>query len=163
MNTDGTYTYTPAADFNGTDTFTISVDDGNGGIDTATVTITVNPQNDAPTATDNAVTTNEDAAVSGAVILNDIDGDALTASLATAPSNGTVVVNTDGTYTYTPAADFNGTDTFTVSVDDGNGGTDTATVTITVNPQNDAPTAADDAVTTNEDAAVSGAVILNDI
>ncbi|EFL87578.1 cadherin-like domain-containing protein, partial [Ahrensia sp. R2A130] len=101
--------------------------------------------------------------VSGAVILNDIDGDALTASLATAPTNGTVIVNTDGTYTYTPTADFNGTDTFTVSVDDGNGGTDTATVTITVNPQNDAPTAADDAVTTNEDSPVSGAVIVNDI
>ncbi|WP_040306448.1 Ig-like domain-containing protein, partial [Ahrensia sp. R2A130] len=92
-----------------------------------TVTITVNPQNDAPTAADDAVTTNEDAAVSGAVIVNDIDGDVLTATLGTAPTNGTVIVNTDGTYTYTPAADFNGTDTFTVSVDDGNGGTDTAT------------------------------------
>ncbi|EFL87577.1 rhizobiocin/RTX toxin, partial [Ahrensia sp. R2A130] len=87
----------------------------------------MNPQNDAPTAADDAVTTNEDAAVSGAVIVNDIDGDVLTATLGTAPTNGTVIVNTDGTYTYTPAADFNGTDTFTVSVDDGNGGTDTAT------------------------------------
>ncbi|EFL87460.1 VCBS protein, partial [Ahrensia sp. R2A130] len=70
----------------------MSVDDGNGGTDTATVTITVNPQNDAPTAADDAQTTNEDAAVSGAVILNDIDGDVLTATLGTAPTNGTVVV-----------------------------------------------------------------------
>ncbi|MEN0040892.1 MAG: DUF4347 domain-containing protein, partial [Pseudomonadota bacterium] len=113
----------------------------------------------APTAADDAQTTAEDTAVSGAVVLNDVDGDTLTATLSTVsaeqPQNGSVVVNTDGTYTYTPNADFNGTDSFVVLVDDGNGGTDTATVTITVTPVNDAPTAADDAQTTNEDTAVS--------
>ncbi|MGH1420657.1 MAG: cadherin-like domain-containing protein, partial [Hyphomonas sp.] len=163
VNPDGTYTYTPNADFNGTDTFTISADDGNGGTDIATVTITVDPVNDAPVAADDSQTTDEDVAINGAVALSDVDGDTVTASLGTAPTNGTVTVNTDGTYTYTPNADFNGTDTFTISASDGNGGTDTATVTITVDPVNDNPVAADDAQTTDEDIAVNGAVALSDV
>ncbi|EFL87463.1 Ig-like domain-containing protein, partial [Ahrensia sp. R2A130] len=102
--------------------------------------------------------------VSGAVILNDIDGDVLTATLGAAPTNGTVIVNTDGTYTYTPAADFNGTDTFTVSVDDGNGGTDTATVTITILPVDDAVVANDDSISADEDTgSVTGDATANDV
>ena len=69
-----------------------------------------------------------------------------------------MVVNTDGTYTYTPNAGYHGPDNFDVTVSDGNGGSVTVTVNVTVNPVNDIPTGTPDAPVTNEDVAVSGAV-----
>ncbi len=75
------------------------------GTTTVTVNITVTPVNDVPIGTGDTKTTNEDTPVSGAVTGTDVDGDALTFTKATDPSNGTVVVNPDGTYTYTPNAD----------------------------------------------------------
>ncbi len=143
-NGDGTFTYTPNADFNGNDSFTYTVDDGNGGTDTATVNVTVNAVGDAPTAVDDTITTNEDTAVTtGDVTVNDTDpdGDALSVTGFTQANNGTVVDNSDGTFTYTADANYNGTDSFTYTVDDGNGNTDTATVNVTVNAVDDAPTA----------------------
>src|SRR6056297_4367458 len=74
----------------------------------------------------------------------------LTATLNTGPSNGTVVQNADGSFTYTPDPDYNGPDSFTYDISDGNGGTDTATVNITVNPVNDDPNAVDDTYTGDE-------------
>ena len=163
-NGDGTVTYTPDADFNGSDSFTYDISDGNGGTDTATVSVTVNPVNDAPVAADDNATTNEDTAVIISVLANDTDveGDVLTITGVGAASNGTVVDNGDGTVTYTPDADFNGSDSFTYDISDGNGGTDTATVSVTVDPVNDAPVAADDSATTNEDTAVIISVLAND-
>jgi VCBS repeat-containing protein len=81
---------------------------------------------------------------------SDADGDALTAALVSGPGNGTLLLNGDGSFSYTPNADFNGTDGFTYSAGDG-ALSDTATVTITVNAVNDAPVAADDAYATDED------------
>ncbi|MBQ1782189.1 MAG: type I secretion C-terminal target domain-containing protein, partial [Gammaproteobacteria bacterium] len=70
---------------------------------------------------------------------SDVDGDALSYVLGTSPANGSVVLNTDGTFTYTPNANYNGSDSFTVTVSDGQGGVVTSTVTIGVTPVNDAP------------------------
>ncbi len=164
LNADGSFTYTPNADFNGTDKFTYKADDGTAGSNIATVTLTVNPINDPPIAADDAVATDEDVAVSGSVLDNDTDaeGDKLTASLVDGPENGTLLFNADGTFTYTPNADFNGSDTFTYKADDGNGGTAAATVTVTVNPINDAPVAANDVFVTDEDVAVGGSILGND-
>ncbi|PIF74011.1 VCBS repeat-containing protein [Variovorax sp. 54] len=163
VNPDGTYTYVPGANFNGTDSFTVTVSDGHGGTTTSTVNVTVNPVNDAPTAPNYTETTNEDTPVSGKVIGSDVDGDALTYTKGSDPTHGTVTVNADGTYTYTPGANFNGTDSFTVTVSDGHGGTTTSTVNVTVNPVNDAPTAPNYTETTNEDTPVSGKVIGSDV
>ncbi|EFL87576.1 Ig-like domain-containing protein, partial [Ahrensia sp. R2A130] len=89
----------------------------------------------------------------------------------TIPGVGLVSIATDGTWSFAPDADYN-TDlsaggsvfpTITYTVEDGAGSSDTATLIVTVTPTNDAPAATDDAVTTNEDSPVSGAVILNDI
>ncbi len=139
---DNKVTYTPNADFNGTDSFTYKAKDGSLDSNDATVTITVNAVNDAPVAVDDSATTDEDTSVTIDVLANDtdVDGGALTVSSVTQGTNGAVTI-ADNKVTYTPNADFNGTDTFTYTVNDGNAGTDTATVNITVNAVNDAPVA----------------------
>ncbi len=160
----GAFTYTPNADFSGSDSFTYTVSDGVASA-TATVSITVTAVNDAPVATDNAYTTAEDVAVSGNVLLDgtpdsDADGDPLTVTANTSPLNGAVTVAANGAFTYTPNPDFSGTDGFIYTLSDGVASA-TATVTITVNPVNDAPVATDNAYTTAEDVAVSGNVLLD--
>ncbi len=142
VNPNGTYSYTPNANFHGTDSFTFQANDGTETSNTATVTITVSPVNDAPTATDGSAATDEDTVFNGTLLGADVDGDTLTYALVGTAKNGTVAVNTNGTYTYTPNANFHGTDSFTFQANDGTETSNTATVTITVTPVNDAPTLA---------------------
>ena len=164
--TDDQLIYTPDADFNGTDSFTYTVSDGNGGTNAATVIVTVNPVTDNPVANDDPeIVTDEDTAVTIDALGNDTnpDGNTLFINNFTQPSSGSVVNNGDGTFTYTPDANFNGTDSFTYGVINSNSGTDTATVTVTVNPVNDNPVANDDpGVATDEDTAVTINVLGND-
>ncbi|WP_425411106.1 Ig-like domain-containing protein [Hyphococcus sp.] len=143
---DGTVVYTPDAGFTGTDTFTYSISDGNGGVDTATVTVAVD--NETPTAVADSGGTTPDTPVTIDVAANDTDpnGDPLTIDSVTQGANGSVVINPDGTVTYTPNAGFAGTDTFTYTICDGDGNCDTATVTVTVSA--DTPQAVDDVATT---------------
>jgi len=164
LNAEGSFTYVPDENFHGSDTFTYAANDGSFDSNTATVTITVSAVNDAPTAQDDAASTSEDAAVSFSVLGNDsdIDGDTIYLDSVTDPVHGTVLDNGDGSVTYTPDADFHGTDTFTYSIEDGNGGTHSATVTVTVQPVNDAPIAQDDAAETSEEAPVEISVLDND-
>ena len=103
-------------------------------------------QNSPPVAQDDAVSTDEDMVLMGDVLAdngngadNDPDGDDLMVSLISDVSNGDLILNPDGTFAYTPDENFNGSDSFTYEIDDGNGETDEATVTITINPVNDAP------------------------
>ena len=128
-------TYTPEANWSGTDSFTYTADDSNGGTDVAIVTVTVGSVPDAPEANDDVVTTDEGVAVIVDVLANDTDadGDILTVASVTQGTDGGVTNNgTD--VTYTPEANWSGTDSFTYTADDGNGGTDVATVTVTVDP-----------------------------
>ena len=164
LNLDGTFTYTPNANFNGNDSFIYQVDDGHGGIAAATATIAVSPQNDDPTAGDDSFSTTEDNVLSGSVASNDSDddGDSLDYTLVSAPSDGTVTLNLDGTFTYTPNANFNGNDSFIYQVDDGNGGLAMATAAIAITPENDSPVAVDDSFSTNEDIAITSTVAPND-
>src|SRR5690606_10077490 len=135
-------TYTPDPDFNGDDSFTVTVDDGQGGKTTVEVPVTVTPENDAPTAEAPPVTTPEDQPIDGKVTGTDKDGDDLTYTVTEPPKNGTVTIDPDtGDYTYTPDPDFNGDDSFTVTVDDALRGTLPIEVPVTVTPENDAPTA----------------------
>jgi hypothetical protein len=121
-NGDGTVTYTPDPDWNGVDSYTYTVSDG-ALTDTATVTVTVVAVNDAPVAVDDNTGTDEDVAWSVAPLANDtdVDGDVLSVDSFTQPANGVVVDNGDDTLTYTPDADWNGTDSFTYTVSDGAG------------------------------------------
>jgi len=145
VNTDGSVVlYTPDADYSGPDSFDYTVSDGSiGGQDTATVTITVIPVNDPPVAENDLATTDEDTPVDVVVLTNDTDpeDDVLTVTQVTQGSNG--AVSTDGTIvTYTPDADFNGSDSFTYTITDGEFES-TATVNVTINPINDAPVCSD--------------------
>jgi VCBS repeat-containing protein len=152
LNTDGSFTYTPSLDFDGTDIFTYRSTDGTQYSNVATVTITVNPLNDAPVAIDDSAATVQDIAVVIGVLLNDTDadGDALTVSAKTDGTFGTVVINGDNTtVTYTPIAGYTGTDTFTYTASDGTADSNSATVTVTVNPPvNEPPVAKNDYVAT---------------
>ncbi len=162
----GAYTYTPGANFNGSDVFSVEVAEGNGGLTTQTVTVGVTPVNDAPVAAAAvALATQEDVAVSGQVVASDVDGDTLGYSLAQGPAHGALALNAaTGAYTYTPGANFNGPDVFSVEVADGHGGLTTQTVTVGVTPVNDAPVAAAAvALATQEDVTVSGQLVASDV
>ncbi|HIF9543587.1 TPA: Ig-like domain-containing protein, partial [Photobacterium damselae] len=163
VNPDGSWEYVPNPDFNGEDSFTVVVDDGNGGTDTITVTVNVIPANDAPVGEDVTAETQEDTAVTGQLTATDVDGDNLTFKPGTNPENGSVTVNPDGSWEYIPNPDFNGEDSFTVVVDDGNGGTDTITVTVNVTPVNDAPVGEDVSAETQEETAVTGQLKATDV
>ncbi|CUH77121.1 Ig-like domain-containing protein [Tropicibacter naphthalenivorans] len=159
VNPEGTVTYTPNTDYEGVDTFTYTVTDPDGLVDSATVRIEVGEvDNTAPVAVDDVDTTPVDTAITVDVLGNDSDpnGDAITTVTATDPANGSVLVNADGTITYTPDAGFTGLDTFTYTIADPSLETDTATVTITVTEDdpNGAPVANDDADTTPVDTPV---------
>ncbi|CAL66806.1 secreted protein containing hyalin domain [Christiangramia forsetii KT0803] len=164
INENGTITYTPNENYNGTDSFEYTITDGNDGFDSATVTITIGGVNDAPVAVDDSANTDEDTAVEIAVLNNDSDpdNDPLSVTETTTPENGTVVINENGTITYTPNENYNGTDSFEYTITDGNDGFDSATVTITIGGVNDAPVAVDDSANTDEDTAVEIAVLNND-
>jgi len=164
INSDKTVKYTPAANYNGSDSFTYTVSDGNGGTATGTVTMTITAVNDAPVANADAATVAEDGTVNVAVLGNDTDpdGDTLSVASVTQGIHGAVVINPDKTVKYTPAANYNGSDSFSYTVSDGNGGTATGTVTITVTGVNDAPVANADSATVAEDGTVNVTVLGND-
>ncbi|MGH2830101.1 MAG: Ig-like domain-containing protein, partial [Actinomycetota bacterium] len=133
VNADGSFTYTPAANFNGSDSFTYRACDSWLRCADATATIVIDPVNDPPSAVDDAYETAEDTPLvvpDPGVLGNDVDVDGtLTASVVTAPASGTLALGTDGSFTYTPAANVNGTVTFTYRATDPSGASDTATVT----------------------------------
>ena len=186
MAPDGTYTYTPNAGFVGTDTFDYAVSDASGNVVTATVSIAItdpaDPANTAPFALDDNYTTFSDpaapATLTSAVLGNDSDpdGDVLQVSAAggvapgtpcTTVNGGTVVVNPDGTFDYTPAPGFVGDDTFDYTAIDPAGNSDDATVTISVYPDpdpaaNDNPDANDDVATTPMNTSIGGNALSND-
>ncbi|ELC3159240.1 tandem-95 repeat protein, partial [Vibrio harveyi] len=159
---DGKLIFTPAEDFNGEATVTYVVTDG-ALTDEATVTVTVNPINDAPVAVNDTVTTDEDTAVTIDVLANDSDpeNDTLTITAASVPAEQGTVAIVDGKLVFTPAENFNGDATISYTISDGQL-TDDATVAVTVNPVNDAPVAVNDAVSTDEDTAVTIDVLAND-
>ena len=161
FDSDGGFRYTGFRNFNGTDSFTLRFSDGDL-TDTATVSIAVNAVNDAPVADDLAVFGDEDTAIEGTVTASDVDNDDLTFSLADGPANGSVTVNDDGSFSYLGDANFSGSDSFTVTVTDGDL-SDTATVSVTVGAVNDAPVADDVAVAGDEDTTISGAVTASDV
>ncbi|WP_305036012.1 tandem-95 repeat protein [Legionella sp. km535] len=152
-------TYTPVADYNGADSLTIVTNDGTLS-DTDSIAITVTPVVDIA---NDSVTTNEDTVVTINANANDtfenpghiitaINGTAIAVGGSVSVANGSVLLNANGTLSFTPAANYNGSTSFTYTVTSG-GVTETATANITVNPVNDAPSGTNTTVTTLEDTA----------
>ena len=153
VGTGGIITYTPPANFNGTDTFQYRVIDPAGlESNTATVTITVAAVNDAPVTSDQTASTDEDTAVDITLSSTDVEGDSVTYSIVSDVSNGSTSLS-GSTVTYTPTANYNGTDTFTFKANDGTDDSNTSTVTITVAAVNDVTTLTNKSVTIAEDVA----------
>src|SRR5207245_63517 len=109
LNANGGFTYTPATDYNGPDSFTYKANDGSLDSNVATVSITVTPVNDAPVATAQTVTTNEDTAKPITLSGTDVEGSPLTFFVVTGPAHGTLI-GAPPALTYVPAPNFNGAD-----------------------------------------------------
>ena len=133
MNGNGTFVFTPAANYNGTDS-SRSRRTAERRTEHGDRQRTVTPVNDAPVAANGSATTNEDAAIGGTVVATDIDSPTLTYSVVTGPAHGSLALNPDGSFTYTPAANYNGSDPFTFKAIDGAADSTSRTVTLTVDP-----------------------------
>ncbi|MGR5191483.1 tandem-95 repeat protein [Vibrio parahaemolyticus] len=160
VNPDGSVTYTPNDNYQGTDSFTYIVTSG-GVSESTTVSVDVTPVNDAPVAKDDTAITDEDIPVTIDVLPNDndIDGDKLSIQSASVPEAQGKVEIVDGKLVFTPAENFNGDAEITYTVTDGEL-TDEAKVAVTVNPVNDAPTIKVDAVESiTEDAVNTDTVV----
>jgi cysteine-rich repeat protein len=160
----GFASYVPDADYNGLDSFTYTIADPSGATASATVHITVSPVDDAPVASDDATSLEEDTSATVDVVANDrdLDGDPLVVISVTQPTSGTVAIASSREVTYTPNPNFAGSDSFTYTIADPSGETSTATVTVSVSPVNDPPVAVDDSATLLEDASVAIDVLAND-
>ena len=133
-------TYTPNANFYGTDSFAYTASNGTYTSDPATINITVEGQDDEPTTNDVSASTDEDTAVTVDLDVTEVDGDNYSFNIVSQPSNGTLGSVNGNQVEYTPNQDWNGTDTFTFeATDNRTSGRNVATATITVNPVNDAP------------------------
>ncbi len=172
LNPDGSFIYSPKLGFNGVDTFTYQATDEKDLGNVATVRIAVGPINDAPVAVGDsydAVAGQQLAVPAGAGVLSndtDADGDNLTvASLASGVNNGSLILNSDGSFNYTPNAGFDGIDSFSYVATDGNASSNVATVNISVTDSNTAPVATDDSYELSQpilDVNVGSGVLAND-
>jgi VCBS repeat-containing protein len=129
----GRYTYVPAPNANGTDAFTFRANDGISNSNVGTVSVTITPVNDAPVAANAAVTTQRNQPLNAQLQAVDVDGDALLFSLRQSPRRGSVTISANGSFTYTPNANYTGRDSFTFRVSDGTA-TATGSVDVTITP-----------------------------
>ena len=156
LNSNGGFTYQPQSNYNGTDNFTYYATDGVLNSNTVAVTLDISAVNDLPTANTDSYNTNEDTPLNvpaPGVLSNDSDLDgpnSLTASKVSDPAHGYLSFNSDGSFSYTPAINYYGSDSFTYRVSDGVEQSNIATVSINVASVNDAPTANSNAYTLNQ-------------
>lgn len=164
INANNTITLTPHLNKNGSDLFSYTITDGNGGSDTANVSLTISPVNDPPVAVNDTATVAENGTVTFAVIGNDTDPEnsTLRVTAVTQGAHGTVTIMAGYQLRYQPAAGYFGPDSFTYTLADPGNLTSVGTVSVTVTPLNDPPTAAADAGATSEDTPVTLSVLAND-
>lgn len=167
LSTNGSFIYTPNSNYVGPDVFTYRASDGSATSSVATVTLTVLPGNSAPVANNDSYTAIEDTVLTipaSGVLANDTDpdGNPLTAVLVTGPAHGTLTLNPNGSFTYTPATNYFGPDSFTYRANDGTTNSGLATVNLTVTGVNDAPIVVNDVTNVLEDASVVISPLVND-
>ncbi len=155
------FLYTPATNFNGTDSLQFSANDGRADSPPQTITITVNPVNDAPVAEAKSLSVDEDTALSILLTGSDVEGDALSYVFGTM-AHGTLT-GTAPNLTYVPEANYHGPDSFTFKVNDGSVDSAPSTISITVNSVNDAPVARAQSFVTDEDVSFTLLLTASDI
>ena len=160
LNSNGSFTYVHDAGESRSDSFAYRIQDGRGGIASATVAITITPVNDPPIARDDSYSLNEGAQliISAPGLLandRDDDGDSLTSVLVTPPQHGTVSVQSNGSFIYTHNGSQTLSDQFTYRVNDGTVNSAVATVRLNILPVNDPPIAVDDQYTLDEGATLT--------
>jgi len=168
IDANGDIVYTSSTNYNGSDSFTISYKDAAGIAQTKVINVNVLPVNDAPVAADNfpvsaPALTNEDTkldilALTGAT---DVDGDTLSLYSTSGFSHGSASIS-GSKLVYTPALNYYGNDSFTFTISDGHGGYASKVINLVIAPVNDAPVAANDSFSTNEETAVLVDVLAND-
>jgi hypothetical protein len=137
VNPNGTYTYSPAENYNGPDSFDFKVTDQFGASNTYSVDLTVSPVNDAPKGANATVSTQKDAAASGTLpVATDAEGEAFSYALAQQATKGIATVDVNGAYSYIPNPGYTGADSFTYSVTDIHGATNTYSVQVNVQGAN---------------------------
>jgi VCBS repeat-containing protein len=154
-------TYVPDSDFVGKDSFTFQANDGETDSNVASVEITVSRSNIAPVAKEQSVETLEDESLAVTLSATDGDNDPITYTVETLPSHGSLQ-GTAPMLTYAPVPNYNGPDSFTFKANDGQADSNVATINVTVKPVNDSPNVVADSATTDEDTAVTIAVLDND-
>lgn len=160
----GNVIFTPTPDFNGDASFTYTIDDNNGGQDSATVTVDVSSVNDLPAPLADTIGTNQGIEVSIPVLNNDsgLGDGGIVVLLDSLPANGVALVLGDNSILYTPDADFFGVESFSYEVSDIDGDTAVADITVTVDNVDSTPVALDDSATVAEDGTTETAVLAND-
>jgi hypothetical protein len=154
--------YTPAANYNGPDSFTYKANDGHADSNIATVKIVVTAINDAPVAQSQTVTTAEDTPTTVNLAASDMDGDPLTYSIGTATVHGFLSIE-GNVVSYTPEANFNGSDSFTFKANDSTVNSNEAMVSITINAVNDAPITEGKTVTIAEGTSAAITLVASDV
>ncbi|MFN5620732.1 MAG: Ig-like domain-containing protein [Flavobacteriales bacterium] len=164
LNTDGNFTYTPNANWFGSESIAIQVCDNQGGCSTLQLNLTVSAVNDLPTMSSATFTTNEDVAFTGNLntLAADIETAALNFTITTPPSNGNLSTSPNGSFSYTPSVNFFGTDIVTVNACDAANACVSATITFNITSVNDVPVAQDRSITMNEDETTTGSLIFSD-
>ena len=158
----GSFIYTPAANFFGEDFIAVTACDASNACVSANITFNVSSVNDSPIAQDRSITINEDESTSGMLVISDADHASLVVSIVQGAQNGQLIINNQGQYSYTPQANYYGLETITVSVCDALNACDAATITLQISSVEDAPVASNDAVIVVENTNVSGDISLND-
>jgi large repetitive protein len=160
LNSNGSFTYTPTTGYTGSDGFTYRASDGTLTSGNAAVTITITAVNQPPVASNDSYSTTQNTVLTTAapgVLANDTDpeGTTLTALLLSGPTHGTLTLNSNGSFTYTPTSGYSGGDSFTYRANDGTTNSNTATVTITIAPTGNVLFADDFTRSANPPAALS--------
>ncbi len=160
--TTGSFSYTPALNYAGNDTFSFTASNSAGTSSPATVTILLSPANNPPVADNIVFSVNEDSVYSGTLSATDTDGDNLIYSLVAQPHNGTVAISSSGTFTYIPGHGISGTDSFTFKVSDGSSDSNTAQVNVTIQHVNKAPIAQNRSFSVDQGVPYSGQLVATD-
>ncbi len=162
LNADGSFDYQPDENFFGTDSFSYTVSDNLSSPVSGSVTLVITAVNDSPTLVVEHLLLEEDTSVSGQSNASDIENDELTYSISTVANNGNVTIDDEGVYNYQANENYNGNDSFVITVTDGVSVVNQV-VEVEISSVNDAPIAQDNLISGLSGSTIEGQVLANDV